>query len=245
MVNIKNILIYPIKSLGEIACDDIKITAHHIFPNDRQWAISHAGSDIEPQQWYAKKHFVVTAFDHRLAALSAQYDAINDVFSIIRKNRVVASGALHQASGRLVLETFLNGYFADSHRKKLQLHYAGDNAHLCDDSRPLISLLNLNSVKDMERIMGKSIDPRRFRANLWCDDLPAWAERNLIGEVITIQNIRFQVVENIGRCQAINVNLDSGVVDANLVMSLKKGLGHDCCGVFLEALDDGILKISS
>lgn len=246
IISVKNIFIYPVKSLGAVSCKKITVTKHKTLPHDRQWAIAHAGSNIDPihPQWHHKRHFITIFSDQSLGELTADYDDDTAIFTIKRKGRAVAHGDLQTQSGRMVLETFLNGYFVQNHRQKLQLFHSGNHGHLCDDMRPLISLLNLNSVYDIAHKMGSQIDPHRFRANLWSDDLPAWAERDMINDIVMINNIRFKVVDTITRCRAINVNLDHGNVDINILKALQDSYNHCICGIFLEALDDGVLHPS-
>ena len=38
-------------------------------------------------------------------------------------------------------------------------------------------LINLATVRDVERIVGAPVDPLRFRANLYFEGAEAWAER--------------------------------------------------------------------
>ncbi len=39
-----------------------------------------------------------------------------------------------------------------------------------------LSLINLASLRDLERVVRAPVDPRRFRANICFEGAPAWAE---------------------------------------------------------------------
>ena len=106
-----------------------------------------------------------------------------------------------------------------------------------------ISLINLNSIKDLEEKTNQSIEFDRFRGNLYLDGLGAWKERNWINKIIKINRISFKVKKHIARCSATNLKPNTDKVTINLPMALKKHFNHIDMGVYLEALDDGEINI--
>ena len=106
-----------------------------------------------------------------------------------------------------------------------------------------ISLINLKSIKDLQNKTNKNVEPQRFRGNIYIDGIEAWEERNWIGKKIKINNISFKVEKNIPRCVAINLKPNSDDKSLNLLQSLKKTFNHFDMGVYLTALDDGLINI--
>ncbi|WP_421780044.1 MOSC domain-containing protein [Kiloniella litopenaei] len=105
-----------------------------------------------------------------------------------------------------------------------------------------ISLINLESIRDLERVVRSPVDPMRFRGNLYIQGLKAWAENDWVGKEITIGDVVLEVKSPIGRCAATNVNLDSAEVDLNIPKSLQAGFGHRYMGVYAQVKTDGRIK---
>ena len=107
-----------------------------------------------------------------------------------------------------------------------------------------ISLLNLQSINDFQKRIGKKIERSIFRGNLYFDGIEAWEERNWIGKIIKINGISFKVEKNIPRCVAINLKPQTSDNSSNLLQSLKKNYNHIEMGIYLTALDDGKININ-
>ena len=106
-----------------------------------------------------------------------------------------------------------------------------------------ISFINNKSIEDFEKKTNQTIEPQRFRGNIYVDGMKAWEERNWIGKIIEINDISFKVEKNIPRCVAINLKPNSDDNSLNLLQSLKKTFNHFDMGIYLTALDDGQLNI--
>ena len=106
-----------------------------------------------------------------------------------------------------------------------------------------VSLLNLKSIEDFQKKINQKIESQRFRGNIIIEGIQAWEERNWIGKIIKINDISFKVEKNIPRCVAINLKPNTDDNSLNLLQSLKKTYNHFDMGVYLTALDDGIINI--
>ena len=113
-----------------------------------------------------------------------------------------------------------------------------------DQKTPVLSILNLASVKDLEKTILNPIDPMRFRANIWLKGLAPWEEFNWLGYDIKINDVTLSVTERIGRCAATNVNPITGERDLNLVKSLQKSFKHTDMGVFARVSVGGIIRVN-
>ena len=108
-----------------------------------------------------------------------------------------------------------------------------------------MSLININSIKDFEKKIDKTIEFPRFRANFYVEGIDAWTERNWIGKIININNVSFKVEKNIPRCVAINLKPRTDDNKLNLLQSLKKTYNHFDMGVYLNPLNDGTIEIGN
>ena len=106
-----------------------------------------------------------------------------------------------------------------------------------------VSLINVKSIEDFRNKTNQVIETQRFRGNIYFDGIEAWEERNWIGKIIKINDISFKVEKNIPRCVAINLKPNTDDNSLNLLQSLKKNYNHFDMGVYLTALDNGLINI--
>ena len=105
-----------------------------------------------------------------------------------------------------------------------------------------MSLINLKSINDFESKINQKVEFERFRANFYVEGIDAWEERNWIGKIIKINNVSFKVEKNIPRCVAINLKPKTDTT-VNLLKSLKDQYNHFDMGIYLTALDDGVINV--
>lgn len=103
-----------------------------------------------------------------------------------------------------------------------------------------LSIINLATVRALEAAAGQTIDPRRFRANLMIDGLPAWSELDLVGQRIRIGAL-LEVFQPTGRCRATTVNPDTARHDLHLPGLLARRFGHLFCGVYARVVEGGVI----
>jgi len=106
-----------------------------------------------------------------------------------------------------------------------------------------ISLININSIKDLENKINKKLEIQRFRGNFYVQGIEPFEERNWINKVIKINNIPFKVHSHIPRCVAINLKPKTNDNSINLLQSLKKNFNHFDMGIYLIALEDGKINV--
>lgn len=106
-----------------------------------------------------------------------------------------------------------------------------------------ISLININSINDLENKINKKLEIQRFRGNFYVQGIEPFEERNWINKVIKINNISFKVQSHIPRCVAINLKPKTDDNSINLLQSLKKNFNHFDMGIYLVALEDGKINV--
>ena len=106
-----------------------------------------------------------------------------------------------------------------------------------------ISLININSIRDVEKKINQKIEFERFRGNLYVEGMEAWSERELINKTIKINDIKFKIKDNISRCSATNLQPNTDNITINLPTTLKKHYNHIDMGVYLFPLSDGEINV--
>ena len=105
-----------------------------------------------------------------------------------------------------------------------------------------ISLINLNSIKDLSKILHEEIEYERFRGNIYIENIHPWKEREWIGKIVTINNVRFVVDSHIPRCSATNLKPKTDINTINLPLEIKKIYNHSDMGVYLKPLENGLIQ---
>ena len=107
-----------------------------------------------------------------------------------------------------------------------------------------ISLININSIRDFENKINKSIEIPRFRGNIYVNDLKAWEEFNFVGKNIIINDCHFKVTGPIPRCSATNLVPNKTEININLPHELKVTYNHINMGIYLTPLNEGEIKVN-
>jgi uncharacterized protein len=231
---------YPVKGLSAQILPEVNLTACEGLPDDRRFAITHgaASFDTSIPEWRPKKDFLHLARNERLAALETDYDAATGILTIRRNGRQVARGQITNPTGRLLINQFFAAYMKGEVPGTPSLVEA-PGIMFSDTREKYVSILNTASVADIERVVNAPVNPLRFRANLLLDGLEPWAEAKWAGHSVTIGDAVLQVVEQIGRCAATEVNPVTALRDINIPLSLERGFSHRNCGVYERVVKGG------
>lgn len=242
---IASIYRYPVKGLSGERLDRVELAIDQGLPGDRQFALARAGTplDTEETHWQPKTSFLMLMRDERLAALTTSYREADGTLTICRDGRKVVQAKLTTPIGRGVVEEFFSAYLRDQISGRPKLVTAAQQRMFSDHSEPLVSLVNLASLRDLERVVGETIDPLRFRANVYVDGAPPWSELHWPGAEIASGDARLVVTEKIQRCAATNVRPGRGIRDMNIPKALQQGFGHADCGVYARVIAMGRIAV--
>jgi uncharacterized protein YcbX len=112
------------------------------------------------------------------------------------------------------------------------------------DCRP-VSLISLQTVRQIESELEMSIDKRRFRANIyftWAPERAGFAEDNLVGRRLRIgAKSTVMVLERDPRCKMISLDPDTGEHNPAVLRKVAQAHG-DFAGVYCAVLVEGVLK---
>ena len=89
-----------------------------------------------------------------------------------------------------------------------------------------VHIVNLASVRELERTQGRPVDPLRFRANVYLEGVEPWAELGWIGKEIGLGEATLAVFARTRRCEATNVDPARGVRDMAVPAHLQRTWGH-------------------
>ncbi len=240
-LSIKAIYRYPVKGLSAESLPKVNLTPDRALPHDRRFAIARTAvkpGDPKDAGWQPKSTFYQLQRDERLAQLRLAFDDDTDQLVLFRHDRQVARGNAGDPLGRTLLTQFLTAFLATAGQGTPRLVEARGFAYT-DLPDPYISLINLASVADLERIVGRPVDPIRFRANLYFEGAQAWEEMKWIGGRLKIGGVTVKVVDAIERCAATNVDPETAERDLNLPLALQRGFDHCQMGVYLRVREAG------
>lgn len=235
---------YPVKGLSPDALERVTVTAAGAFPFDRAWAIENGPSRFDPAdpKPVPDISFLILMRDERLAALEARFEEDTQRLVVMRNGRQVASGALSTPSGRQIIEQFFAAFMADTLRGRPKI-VGGPGYYIAEGGIPCVHIVNRATLQEVERIVGRPVDPIRFRPNIIVDGPAPWAEFDWMDREIAIGPLRLNVVERTTRCAATNVDPKTGARDMDIPAALLRKLGHMDVGVYATVATGGTLSI--
>lgn len=242
--SIADICRYPVKGLNAECLERVTLSAGEGLPGDRRFALAHGSTAFDPEtpQWLPKTHFLMLMRDEKLAQLRASFDFESGVLTVQRAGKPVARGRITEPTGRTLIGQFFAGFMGRAARGTPHLVEAP--GHMFSDAREkYVSMINLESVADLERVMRRPVAPARFRANLYFRGAPAWSEFDWIGREIRLGDVRLKIDARIDRCAATNVNPETAERDMNVPLTLQRGFGHADMGVYARVVEGGDIAL--
>jgi uncharacterized protein YcbX len=250
MATLERISRYPVKGLSAENLSEVEMKSGRGVPSDRTFALALADTEFDEEhpRPIPKTKFAVLARFARLAELATVFDVATSTLSLRRGDSVLAFGSLDTKSGREAVETAIDEFMAGELEGRPRV-VKGNGHRFTDVSvhSPLlmecVSIINLATVRDLERKLRRPVDPRRFRGNLLIDGLDPWSEMDLIDREFRIGDVRVQGVRRTRRCPATEVNPDTAERDIRMPLELRDHFGHGDLGIYVTVLSDGLLKV--
>lgn len=237
---------YPVKGLSPEAMPRVALEIGATVPFDRAYAIENGPGRFDPDapRYLPKIHFLMLMRDERLATLRTTFDDATETLTIQRDGRQVARGALGTTVGRQLIEQFLAAYMKESLRGAPKIVVAPGHS-FSDVAAKCLHIVNMASVRDLERITGKPIDPLRFRPNLIVEGVPAWEEFKWLGKSLSVDEVDLKVFHRTKRCDATNVDPATGARDMAIPSVLQRTFGHSDFGVYAKVATAGSLAVGA
>jgi uncharacterized protein YcbX len=235
---------YAVKGLSPEAMPRVVLEAGGIMPFDRAYAIENGPGRFDPDnpRHLPKITFLMLMRDERLATLVTTFDDATETLTVMRAGKQVARGQLATPLGRKMIEQFFAAYMKTELRGAPKVVSAPGHS-FSDVAMKCLHVVNLATVRDLERVAGRSIDPLRFRANVYIDGVEPWAERSWTGRELALGGVRCKVVDGTGRCDATNVDPVTGARDMAIPSLLQRTWGHTDFGVYVKIVGGGQLAV--
>lgn len=241
---ITSLVHYPVKGLSGQTLHAVTLSPGQGFPFDRMFGFARAGSGFDPSNPapMPKDRFLMLMRDERLAGLASQFDPVSRVLDLTVQGNRVHHADLSTPDGCAATEAFFARMFDLAPDKMPRFVHADphrftDVSVVSTDLMNAVSLINLDSIADLEAKTGASIAPERFRANIYFRGWPAFSELDLVGQEISIGSARARVTLRTRRCAATEVNPTTARRDLPIPRLLHQHYGHSDMGIYAEIID--------
>jgi uncharacterized protein len=237
---LQSIYRYPVKGLTPERLDSVTLTPGVTLPADRKYAIENGPGRFDPAapRHLPKITFLMLMRDERLATLRTSFDDATETLTVLRDGKQVARGKLDTPIGRQMIEQFFAAYMKDALRGAPRVVSAAGHS-FSDVAAKCVHIVNLATVRDIERVAGQPVDPLRFRANLYVDGLAPWAEFGWLDKTIAIGSSRLDVFTRTERCNATNVDPVTAKRDMAVPALLTRTWGHTDVGIYAKVATGG------
>jgi len=235
---------YPIKGLSPESLPRMSLAPGETAPFDRAYAIENGAGRFDPEapQHLPKINFLMLMRDERLATLRTQFDEETHTLTIYRDNKQVARGQLSTLLGRKMIEQFLAAYMQTELRGAPRIVFAEGHS-FSDTAAKCLHIVNLESLRELERAAGAHLNPLRFRPNIVVDGAGAWEEFAWIGKTIAVGDTEFEILERTERCAATDVDPETGKRETALPAVLQRTWGHTDFGVYARVARGGTVAV--
>lgn len=228
---------HPIKGIGAEALDHVELAAGLPLPLDRAWAVLEDGGDAT-DGWRSCRNFLRGAKGASLMAVTARVDGNGIHLSHPDRPDITVTPGTDVAA---FFDWLAPIYPAD--RRPAAALVAAPPEGMSDAPFASVSVLNIASLRALGERLGQTLDPRRFRGNLWLDGLAPWEEFDLVGKTLAIGSARLEIVEPITRCRATESNPETGRRDADTLRALNDGWGHQDFGTYAMVRAGGPIAV--
>jgi uncharacterized protein YcbX len=247
-MQIESLWRYPVKGLSAENLPFVDLAGSCGFPWDRVYAVTDGSFAFDPAQPQPmpKTHFLMLAKYKKLALLRTKLNSHTQTL-LVEGAGASRRFQLNQVEDRQALAAFLSDFLDTTLRGQPVVvqapgHQFTDVSVHSTALMRSISLINLATVRDLERHLGRKLDPLRFRANVYFDGAEAWSELDWVGRTLHCGDVVLNVVRRTSRCPATSVDLVDGTRDLNMPLAIRDYRGHGDCGVYAEVVDPGRLQ---
>lgn len=227
---------HPVKGFTPERLTAADLAVGEGFPCDRLYAVEvgPCGFEAASPAYVSKMKFAVLARIAEVAKARTAYDETTGVFSASAAGVPDIATPLTTEAGRESFAIWLTALLGDEATAALKVIAAPDPWRFMDHPLGHVSIINLASVRDLEQKIGRSLDPLRFRANLYVEGWEPWAENDWTGRMLKVGGAATTVFKPIVRCVATHVDPATAERDIDVVGALQQHYGHALCGIYVQ-----------
>jgi uncharacterized protein YcbX len=239
------ILRHPVKGFTPERLTAVDLRVGEGLPCDRIFAVENGPSGFDPERpaFVRKQKFAVLAAIAEVARARTCYDETTGILAARAEGMDDFSGRLIDAGGRTAFAAWLTALLGEAANGPLKVLPAPAAHRFFDHPLGEISIVNLASLRELAARIGRPVDPLRFRANLYVDGWPAWAENGWTGRRLSLGPVEAEVFKPIVRCAATHVDPVLARRDMDVTKALFDHFGHMHCGVYVHARTAGRLAV--
>jgi uncharacterized protein YcbX len=243
--HVAGIFRHPVKGFTPEALQSVQLAPGEGFPFDRLWAVENGPCGFDPAApaFVSKTRFTVLAQVAKVAAARTRYDETAGVLQATAPGAPEIAVPLADPAGREAFAAWLSALLGEDAAGPLRVIEAPDAWRFTDHPLGQVSIVNLASVRDLGQRMGVEIDPLRFRANLYVEGWPAWAENGWTGREMMLGWAKAEVFKPIVRCAAPGVNPATAERDLEITKALFDNYGHLHCGIYVRVTAAGAVGL--
>lgn len=228
---------HPIKGIGSEACEQIALTPEAAVVGDRAWALLNAEAE-DTDAWQPRRNFLQVASGPALAAIGAVSTDTGVLLTHPQRDPLDFKPDTDPAA----LGTWIGDLWPAGRPGPARLVKAPPQG-MTDVEFASVSIGNLSSLRALSQKAGMHIDMRRFRINLWLDNLAPWEEIDLLSRDITLGGVTLSPVEPIERCRAPDANPQNGQRDIGMLCTLEDGWNTRDFGVYFKVKSGGTVAV--
>ena len=175
--SITDLLRHPIKGFTPERIRHATLAPGAAFPCDRLFAVENGPSGFDPDAptFIPKGRFTVLAKIARIARVNTAYDEETDRLRASAPGLTDFDDCLREAEGQARFADWLSAALGDEATGPLRT-IDGRGHRFLDHPQGHVSIVNLASVRALQTAIERPVDPLRFRANIYVEGWPAWAE---------------------------------------------------------------------
>jgi len=236
---------HPVKGFTPESLTEVRLTAGDYFPFDRLYAVEDGPCGFDPAApaHISKQKFTVLAKIPAVAAIRTAFDDATGVLTAQVGSDAPLAADLADEAGRTSFAAWLGQVLGDEVQGPLKVLPAPGRHRFMDHPQGYVSIINLNSVRDLEAKIGRPVDPRRFRANLYVEGWPAWVENQSMAGSVRVGEVEARLYKPIVRCLATHVDPDTAKADIEITRALFDNYGHTFCGVYVSVSKGGRIAL--
>jgi uncharacterized protein YcbX len=241
-MQIESLWKYPIKGVGGNSIRRTTLSVDQTLPGDRRYALSAKSlkaAQADDGVWLQKAHFLQLMQTEALAALRCRLDG--DIMTIHGTDSKEFEGNLAIPDDRAKCQKFIANFLQLADPAMLRIHQI-ENGAFTDQPEQLISIGGSASLEAFAAATHTKADARRFRLNITVATTAAFAENQWGSAKLQMGEAVIQIVDNVERCAAINVDPVSATRESDHLVTMRQAFGHSYLGVFGRVISPGVVQ---
>ena len=248
-IEIKKLYYSPIKSFNFIEAKEVSVIKDRGIENDRIFSFVRNKTKEEAIKFQNKQYL-----RNNQSYLSVKNTPIlnnyrlefqNQNLTVYLKNKEVISISDFNFENLQLITKEIKKRETDLKDKEIFMIYNQNIPFYDMINDHVVSLINLESLRDFETKSGLSIGHERFRANIVIDGMKPFEELELAKKKIKIGNTLFEVFQNTPRCKATIYPYQSTISDINVPQKLNEIYDHIDFGIYLKPIEDGTISLNN